>query len=193
MTEELVEVLRNARSSIERKLFFLGWLNRKLEELRVHDLPILVGGSAVSFYTGGNYATQDIDLTYSSSRLNEVLLPAGFYRDGRYWVHEELDLLVECPGSDRPERILDLKLQNGDHVYISSIEDMIVDRLCGFAFWDSPSDGQWARMMLETSAEALSIDWEYLEKRAQVEGVMEQLQRIEVECENDKRSQDLGI
>jgi hypothetical protein len=187
MTEELVEVLRNAGSSIERKLFFLGWLNRKLEELRVNNFPILVGGSAVSFYTGGNYATQDIDLTYSSSRLDEVLLPAGFYRDGRYWVHEELDLLVECPGSDRPERTLELELQNGDHVYISSIEDMIVDRLCAFAFWDSPSDAQWARLMLESSAEALPIDWEYLEKRAQAEDIMKQLRQIKAEREDDKR------
>jgi hypothetical protein len=190
---DLIEVLRNAGSSIERKLFFLGWLNRKLEELRVNDFPVLVGGSAVSFYTGGNYATQDIDLTYSSPRLEEVLLPAGFHRDGRYWVHEELDLLVECPGSDRPERTLDLELQNGDHVYISSVEDMIVDRLCAFAFWDSPSDAQWARLMLETSAEALPLDWKYLEKRAQAEDVMEQLRQIKAECEDDERGQNLEI
>ncbi|MCL2011093.1 MAG: hypothetical protein FWG71_11205, partial [Synergistaceae bacterium] len=150
MSEELRDVLRSAGTSIERKIYFLGWLNRKLAALNVNDFPVLVGGSAVAFYTAGNYATQDIDLCYSSPRLDSVLLPAGFHKDGRYWIHEELDILVECPGSERPKRVLDVELKNGDHVYVSSIEDMIVDRLCAFVFWVSPSYGEWVRLMLES-------------------------------------------
>jgi hypothetical protein len=177
-TEELREALLLARTSIERKLYFLGWLNRKLGELNVSDFPVLVGGSAVAFYTAGNYATQDIDLCYSSSRLGSVLLPAGFRKDGRYWINEELDILAECPGSNRPERILGVELKNGDHVYISSIEDMIADRLCAFVFWDSPSDGEWAKLMLESDTEGFAIDWEYLEKRALEERVDEALREL---------------
>jgi hypothetical protein len=153
-------------------------LNRKLGELDVTDFPVLVGGSAVAFYTAGNYATQDIDLCYSSPKLDSVLPPAGFRKDGRYWVNEELDLLAECPGSNRPERVFDVELKNGDHVYISSIEDMIADRLCAFVFWDSPSDGEWAKLMLESDTDEFTIDWEYLEKRALEEGVNDALRKL---------------
>jgi hypothetical protein len=177
--EELRDALRFTRTSIERKLYFLGWLNRKLSELNVTDFPVLVGGSAVAFYTAGNYATQDIDLCYSSPRLDSVLLPAGFRKDGRYWVNEELDLLAECPGSSRPERVFDVELKNGDHIYISSIEDMIVDRLCAFVFWSSPSEGEWAKLMLESDTDEFAIDWKYLEKRALEEGVDEALRKLQ--------------
>ena len=85
---------------------------------------------------------------------------------------------MECPGSERPCRVLDVELKNGDHVYVSSIEDMIVDRLCAYAFWDSPPDGEWARLMLESDTEEFAIDWEYLEKRAGEESVAEHLRQV---------------
>ncbi|MDR1580575.1 MAG: UbiD family decarboxylase [Synergistaceae bacterium] len=176
--EELRDALRFTRTSVERKLYFLGWLNRKLGELDVTDFPVLVGGSAVAFYTAGNYATQDIDLCYSSPKLDSVLMPAGFRKDGRYWINEELDILVECPGSNRPERVFDVELKNGDHVYISSIEDMIADRLCALVFWNSPSDGEWAKLMLESDTDEFAIDWGYLEKRALAEGVDAALRKL---------------
>ena len=186
MSEELRDVLRFTRSSIERKIYFLGWLNRRLAALNVNNFPVLVGGSAVAFYTAGNYATQDIDLCYSSTHLDSVLLLAGFRKDGRYWIHEELDIIVECPGSERPWRIFDVELKSGDHVYVSSIEDMIVDRLCAYAFWDSPSEWEWARLMLESDTEEFAIDWEYLEKRAGEESVAEHLRQMMGERKDDR-------
>ena len=86
--------------------------------------------------------------------------------------------MLECPGSEPPKRVLDVELKNGDRVYVSSIEDMIVDRLCAFVFWDSPSDGEWVRLMLESDTEEFALDWEYLEKRADEESVAEYLRRI---------------
>jgi hypothetical protein len=185
LSEELRNVLRLAGTSIERKLYFLGWLNRKLAALNVNSFPVLVGGSAIAFYSAGNYATQDIDLCYSSPRLDSVLIPAGFRKDGRYWINDELDILLECPGSEQPERVFDVELKNGDHVYVSSIEDMIVDRLCAFVFWESPSDGEWARVLLESNMEEFTIDWEYLEKRADEEQVTEHLHRMKEGISND--------
>ena len=187
MSEELRETLRFTRTSIERRIYFLGWLNRRLGALNVNGFPVLVGGSAVAFYTAGNYATQDIDLCGSSTLIDSVLVPEGFRKDGRYWIHEELDILVECPGSEPPKRVLDVELKNGDHVYVSSIEDMIVDRLCAFAFWDSPSDGEWARLMLESDTEEFAIDWDYLEERAEEESVVKELKQIKEGREDDDR------
>ena len=174
----LRDTLKLAGTSIERRIYFLGWLNRKLKEMDVNNFPVLVGGSVVSYYTAGNYATQDIDLCYSSDRLDSALLPAGFRKDGRYWVHKELDILVECPGSAPPERIIEVELKNGDYVYISSIEDIIIDRLCAFAFWKSSADGEWAGLMLESDTDEFPIDWQYLEKRAEEEGVADQLKKL---------------
>ena len=171
---ELADVLRRAGSQIERKLYFLGWLNKKLEETGAKDFPVLVGGSAVALYTAGNYATQDIDLTYGLiGRISEILLPEGFYRNGRYWVNDELDLLIECPGSTYPERVTRVEL--GELVvYVSSVEDMIVDRLCAAVFWNSKSDEAWAGTLLETN----EIDWDYLRKRADEEDVTGRLEEI---------------
>ena len=42
MSEELRDTLRFTRTSIERKIYFLGWLNRKLEALNVNGFPVLV-------------------------------------------------------------------------------------------------------------------------------------------------------
>ena len=169
MLEELQDIFKSIESQIERKLYFLGWLNCQLAALNVNRFPVLVGGSVVELYTAGNYASKDIDLCYSSTLLDSVLLPLGFYKDGRYWVHEELDILLECPGSNYNNRILEIELKNGYHVYVSSIEDIIIDRLCAFVFCNSPSDGEWAQVMLAT--DAIDIDWEYLERRANEEGV----------------------
>jgi hypothetical protein len=49
--------------------------------------------------------------------------------------------------------------------------------------------------MLETSAETLPIDWEYLEKRAHAEGVLDQIRQIKAECEDDNEGdkRDQGI
>ena len=184
--EDLRDALKLAGTTIERKINFLGWLNRKLKEMDVNNFPVLVGGSAVAYYTAGNYATQDIDLCYSSDRLDSVLLPAGFRKDGRYWVHEELDILVECPGSVPPERIIDVELKNGDHIYVTSIEDIIIDRLCAFTFWKSTTDEEWASLMLESDTDEFPIDWEYLERRAKEEAVTEQLQKL-------RKNRDEGI
>lgn len=174
MTEvdNLVDLLALAKSPLERKMFFLGWLNKRLEAQGVRDFPVLVGGSAVALYTGGNYATLDIDLTYGLiQKLNDLLLPEGFYKDGRYWVNDTLDLLVECPGTDHPERITKVELGYDLVVYVSSVEDMIIDRLCAYVFWNSPVDGEWARVLIGSR----SLDLDYLRKRAGEEDVLASL------------------
>ena len=177
LDKTLADTLKNASSDIERKLYFLGWLNERLAELGSREFPVLVGGSAVAFYTAGNYATQDIDIVYGvTKRLNDILLLEGFIKDGRYWVNEELDLLVECPGTNPPQMVTCVRLDNLT-VYVSSIEDMIIDRLCAEVFWGSASDGEWARTLLASD----DIDWVYLEKRAVEEDVIARLGEIKAD------------
>lgn len=166
MNEELRNALDGVESPVRRKLLFLGWLNEQIARKGYSSFPILVGGSAVAFYTGGNYATQDIDLVYSSAIVDEVLLPAGFKKEGRYWFDESIGILVECPGSTYLGKVAKVRVRSYE-VYVSSIEDMIVDRLCAFVFWESRTDGEWARLMLASD----DIDRTYLSARAKEEGV----------------------
>ena len=166
---ELMDILSEARSPVERKLLFLGWLNRRLGERGAQRFPILVGGSAVAFYTGGNYSTVDIDLVYDAGdAFNEILVSVGFERRGRYWEQDELDLQVECPGAEAeaPGRVDRVVLKNGDVVYISSIEEVIIDRLLACDAWRSQSDCEWTRTLLASEG----YDWEYVKARAEEEG-----------------------
>ena len=80
MLEELQDILKSVENPIERKLFFLGWLNRQLKAFNVKDFPVLAGGSAVSLYTAGNYSSVDIDLCYSSAHFDSILLPIVFFK-----------------------------------------------------------------------------------------------------------------
>jgi len=181
MADGLYELLKKAEDDASRKLMFLGWLNRQLEARNIKDFPVLVGGAAVSFYTAGNYATADIDLCYDSIFLSPVLLENGFRKEGRYWINEKLKIILECPGSETPEKINCVELSNGDRVFVSSLEDMIIDRLCGFKFWEYVLDGEWARIMLSSETSQVSLDFEYLEKRAVHEDVLDVLNRFKAE------------
>jgi len=74
-------------------------------------------------------------------------------------------------------------LLNGDHILISSIEDMIIDRLCAYKFWDYKFDGEWAKIMLNSQSDEFSIDFSYLQKRAEQEDVTDVLNKILAEME----------
>jgi hypothetical protein len=181
MSDELKQLLNNISGLIDRKMVFLGWLNRQLEAQNIKELPILVGGSAVSFYTAGNFASLDIDLCYDSIFFAPILLKNGFRKDGRYWSNDELQIVLECPGSRSPEKINCIKLPNGDKVLIISLEDIIIDRLCAFKFWGTAQDGEWAKIMFCSASSQISIDFQYLERRARDEDVLDVLKQIETD------------
>jgi len=183
VSDELRQLLNENKDKTVQKLAFLGWLNRQLEARQIEHLPVLVGGTAVSFYTAGNYATQDIDLCYDSIYLLPVLIENGFKKKDRFWINEELNIILECPGSETPKKINCIELPNGDRVFISSLEDIIIDRLCGFKFWEYKLDGEWAKIMLSSNSHQFPIDFQYLEQRAISEDVLDALNQLKAEFE----------
>jgi len=68
---------------------FLGLVNKKLATA---NKPIIVGGTAVEFYTAGGYATLDLDIVYPSEPLDQVFKELGLKKEGRYWYSEELGI-----------------------------------------------------------------------------------------------------
>ena len=96
MIKEL-ETVASIRNLVERKKYFMSILTRETEKKGKH--PVVVGGSAVDFYTNGLFPSRDIDLIGSRKIIGEILeKECGFSRVGRHWVNERIGIFVEVPG-----------------------------------------------------------------------------------------------
>lgn len=130
--------------------------------------PIIVGGTAVEFYTTGGYTTVDIDIVGARHDIiAKVLESCGFIKTiGRHWYNEKYDIAIEIPDNvldGSIDKVLEVDI-DGEKVYIIGIEDIIIDRLCAYKFWDSKDDGMWAKSMLNIHWD--EIDFDYLHKAA---------------------------
>ncbi|MGC8831947.1 MAG: DUF6036 family nucleotidyltransferase [Thermoproteota archaeon] len=177
---------REIRDSLERKIFFAAIL---VEALKGEgEKPIIVGGTAVEFYTLGGYSTLDLDLVcVKREKLNVLLEKLGFKKYGRHWYSEELDLAVESPGSvlsGSIERLTKIEV-GGLTAYVIGIEDIIADRLRAYVHWKSDDDGRWARRMMVLHRD--KIDWDYLEEKSRSDGTREALEQMRTEVEESGR------
>lgn len=177
----LLERARGIRDRLERKVFLAAVLAEALKGEGVR--PIIVGGTAVEFYTLGGYSTLDLDLVCSRvERLDELLGSLGFNRYGRHWYREDLDLAVEIPGSvfsGSEERLTKVEIE-GLVAYMVGVEDIIADRLRAYVYWKSEDDGRWARRIALLHRE--KIDWAYLEERSKGDGTQEAFERLRAEA-----------
>ncbi len=162
----------------KRRLYVLGVITSKLADEPSGVLPILVGGGAVEFYSLGGYTTYDIDVVVGNrDRFGAVLTELGFSkcRGERHWYHVELNIAIEAPDSvlaGSMERVALVEVE-GLQVHVIGIEDLIMDRLRACVYWRSESDCEWASRMMAIHQD--SIDWNYLEKQANEEGLNDTL------------------
>ncbi len=150
-------------------------LSEALQEIQQD--PILVGGSAVEYYTQGGYSTEDIDMIAEGGpELVQVMMELGFEKKGKDFHHPQLKIYVEFPGRNlQPTEKVDI-LQIGKRTLkIISREDLIVDRLCAFKYWQSAIDGTNALLLLEESG----LRQNHLENRAKEEQVKDALELVE--------------
>jgi predicted nucleotidyltransferase len=160
-----MEALRDEATPARRRLLALGLLADRLREDGIE--PVLVGGGALELYTGGGYATVDMDLALPlCPEVDAAFAELGFEKEGRYWVREDLDLLFEAPapaglpGEDAPR--MRVKVE-GLEVVVIGIEDLLLDRLRAQVHWKSDEDGRWARRLAALHSDR--IDWGYLEAK----------------------------
>ena len=166
---DLKDIKTKRLSDIEKKVFFLAWLNEKLKAAGSRALPVLVGGSAVQLYTGGNYMSIDMDIYLDDiSPAVKLLEEQGFVRAERYYFSAEYDLLAEFVGGDMPEKISEVEY-NEQTILISSPEEMIIDRLIAAKWQNIPKDLEWARVIISLKTE---LDMDYLYKRAKEEDIV---------------------
>jgi hypothetical protein len=137
------------------------------------EKPILVGGSAVEFYTRGISRSIDLDLVDEKNVLPDILKRMGFKREGRHYYKDRI--YIEIPSSFLRGRAILVKYK-GKKIRIISVEDLIIDRLCACIYWDSPSDCEQARMLI--SGYKNKLDKQYLFDRAEKEYVISELKRM---------------
>jgi len=166
-TEELLEIIQKTESPLKKQLLVVGLLTRFLKEMN-KPAPVIIGGCALSYYSREIYFTSDIDLAYSDREaLDRVLKGIGFKKEGRYWVNENLKVVIEAPasnllGEDSPVEVVELG--EGLQCFIIGIEDLILDRLNAFKHWKSEIDGELVELLIRRYKD--DLDWSYLQSKA---------------------------
>ncbi|MBQ0108450.1 MAG: hypothetical protein KBS34_05000 [Phascolarctobacterium sp.] len=154
---------------------------------KVGNYLVVVGGSAVEFYTAASYMTKDLDFVAKDGhRIAEIMRELGFTcQIGNYWTHPDTAVVVEFPTASAddvlegdPERVLQVETDYGT-ANVIGIEDIIIDRLCGREFWYDKNTLP-EQLVLSHYDE---IDFDYLWKQARyqlIDKTLEEcLQRVE--------------
>ncbi|MFQ5951687.1 MAG: DUF6036 family nucleotidyltransferase [Candidatus Geothermarchaeales archaeon] len=168
--DELLSYLNLAATPTERMVHFAALLG-KAAKITPDDL-ILVGGSAVQFYTVGEYTSGDIDIVSSSRhRLEGVLKKWRFSKPSRIWLNEEIEMVVDIRPSPYTGDISRTELVSTPYgeVRVASLEDLVVSRLVSTKHWKIPGDFDHARLL--SVQEGHRMDWDYIERRAREEFV----------------------
>ena len=150
----------------------MGLLTQEAEKRNLK--PIVVGGSAVDFYTEGIYSSYDIDLVSNKRKIIGEILENlfDFKPSGRHWINEKIGLSVEIPDhtlAGDTDKVTVIRIENLK-VYVIGLEDLIIDRLNACVYWKSQRDCDQAKYMIKYYRNQL--DFVYLERKARVEGIL---------------------
>lgn len=158
---------------LSNKFRILAEISEKLPEKKK---PILVGGSAVEFYTRGTCKSLDLDLLADRDSLVQILEKMGFSKMGRHWFYTK-DIGIEIVGDSAEGRRINEIVHEGKTIRVLSIEDLIVDRLNACKHWKSQYDCEQAQVLAGVYLNKL--DKEYLKKRMKEEDLEMDLIKLE--------------
>ena len=169
-----LEAALRGRPRDERKMLFVGVLNKELPEGRE---AVLVGGALVEFYTSGGYVTGDLDIIGDRDAIIPLLESAGFSKSGRTWWNTDLELVVDIAGRDlrRTETIVRVVFE-GFTIPTVSLEDLIVDRLLAATYWKSATD--WEQAVLLLRAHRSRVNMTALKQKAAANDVRDALKEL---------------
>ncbi len=181
----MLEKLQVVEDPTKRRMYFSALLGRTAD-VPPDDL-IVVGGSAIEFYTVGEYTSGDIDIVSSESdRLKEVLRSWDFQREGRVWIHEALGIVVDfasAPYTWDESRTQLLETPYGP-IRVAALEDLLVKRLVSTKHWERTGDFQHALLLGELYGDRM--DWDYVEKMARRQQVLDMLEALQSTLERAK-------
>ena len=141
---------------------------------------ILVGGSAVEFYTAGGYMTGDADFhVYANADKERVMHELGFEGNSRnYSLGDQYIEFVSDKFSGNRNRVITQKCAYG-YVKIIGLEDILLDRIA--------VSGNHFEQVLKPSAEwAVSlmyshfheIDWKYVKEKTVEDGSRKEFKHL---------------
>ena len=153
------------------------------------EIPVVVGGSAVEFYTLGNYTTRDIDMIVEYPEyIKTVMTGLGFcYEAGTWYLPANPSIVVEFPKgplAGDSKRIQPVQLPNKHTAYLISLEDIIIDRTLAAKYWTDGSE-EWVRFMMVAHYD--EIDWKYLRQVAKQELCLDTLERARNWARNKRK------
>jgi len=170
--------IKNESDTFKRKVYFAALFVNELRKIGID--AILVGGSAVEFYTRGKFQTADIDFAVTDrSGATQILRSLGFEAKDAVWYNRELDIIVDPSDKDYtgdPDkvRIVDV----GDvEVKVAGVEDLIVNRLYSAKYWKSNPQRDMEEATALLSIFSSSIDNEYADRLAKQNDVVDILQK----------------
>ncbi len=175
--KSLLQQLPKNKPILELQLTVAGVISEAFKPFGV--IPVVVGGSAVEFYTLGNYTTRDIDMIVEDPEyIKTVMTGLGFLNDaGTWYLPTNPSVVVEFPkgplAGDR-KRIQPVQLPNNHTAYLISLEDIIMDRTLAAKYWTDGSE-EWVRFMMVAHYD--EIDWKYLRQVATHELCLDTLER----------------
>jgi predicted nucleotidyltransferase len=172
-----LSALRSLANPLEVQIRTAAVIARVLDRLG-HSV-VVVGGSAVSFYTGGAYLSRDVDLVTSASarQLDELLTALGFERRNGAWVHAQTDVIVDFPTpplAGDPQRVTRVDTDNGP-VGVIGVEDLLIDRLSAVVHWKDTEAREWCISMLALHRD---LDMDYLRSQAKSAEVGDELHAV---------------
>lgn len=177
--EDVIQELRRVSSPTERRLYFAALLG-KAADISSFDI-IVVGGSAIEFYTVGQYTSDDIDIVSSQSELLRGILGEwNFQGMGRIWVNEEIGIVVDFvryPYTGDVTKTQEISTPHGA-IRVAALEDLLVNRLVSTKHWQQKGDFDQARLLAVLHGDRM--DWDYIEELAKdqhVEDVLAFLKR----------------
>ena len=179
--KEIQNILVEDIDDFSKKIKIIAVLTSAIKE-NLNLTPVVVGGQAVEFYTGGGYSTMDVDIICEASieRIANVIERLGFYRENKYWILDSniIDLAVEVPsGPLAGSRDKLMEVQAGEHTaYFIGAEDIIIDRLNAYVYWNEKWQQEWIIGIIVNNYD--DIDWEYLNKNASQERVTDSLKNM---------------
>lgn len=149
------------------------YIQDALQKEEIH--VVLSGGSAVSFYSGNQYVSKDLDLINAGfakrSKIKLIMERMGFQEQGRYFINPEAQFFVEFPdgplsvGEEPVKNISEFKLPTGK-LRIISPTDCVKDRLCAFYFWKDQQGLAQAVLV----AKSQSVDLKEITRWSKTEG-----------------------
>jgi hypothetical protein len=188
LKDELFESIK-IKDKLERQITIAAIITEALEPVGI--TPIVVGGTAVEFYTVGQYATMDIDFVgVINEQMKMVLAELGFSKDGRYWRIPQTDVMIEFPSDvlvgdmDRVQPV-EFGMRKA---YFIGVEDLILNRVQEAKHWGYPESGEWARTLMVTHYDG--IDWSYCHAKAHEYQCYEKFEEIQRFAKKIKRQMD---